>query len=160
MRYTLLSLLFLFSFKSYAAGHDASLDEFLEHYISAYNQYLNAGDNADIAVVSDHFFEPAMQIPPRGAPLVSPTREVLGKNFSFFLGMLKEKGAVKLEWEKIQLVQVGENNAIASNIARVLDENGKVVDRRSSTYSIYKSGDGWKIAMIQSHPVERLPILK
>ncbi len=144
---------------SSAAAEEASLEQFFDQYIHSYADYFAAGEDADISVVMAHFHEPTMMVPPRGSPAVANTRADLSRNFVGFLQMLRGKGTVRLEWERLQLVHLGPNNAIGSNIARALDADGNVVDRRSSVYSIYRTENGWQIAMIQSHAVETVPEL-
>lgn len=154
-------ILFLIASSSIAnAKSQSSLDQFWEHYISSYTTYLNTEVEPDITPIIAHFNEPSMQVPPRGKPRVSPTHEELGKGFTGFLARLKRKGVAKMEWERIQVVRLSDTTAIASNIARALDKDGNVVDRRSSIYSLYRSEDGWKIAMIQSHDPKNVPTLK
>lgn len=156
---TIFALLLLLATTSTAVAKEASLEKFFRDYISSYNDYFEAGENADIDEVMAHFYEPTMQIPPRGNPVVATTRADLSRNFVGFLTMLQAKGTVRLEWERLQLVQLGPDNAIGSNIARALDADGQVVDRRSSVYSIYRTESGWQIAVIQSHAVETVPLL-
>ncbi len=153
------ALLLLVATTSTAAANEVSLEKFFHDYISSYNDYFAAGENADINAVTAHFYEPTMQIPPRGAPRVAITRTDLSRTFAGFLKMLQDKGTVRLEWERLQLVQLGPNNAIGSNIARALNVDGQVVDRRSSVYSIYRTESGWQIAVIQSHAVATVPLL-
>jgi hypothetical protein len=142
------------------ASDQASLDQFFANYISSYTTYLSSDGEPDIANITVHFNEPSMQVPLRGAPRVSTTRAELGTGFTRFLALLKSKGATKLEWDKIQLVSLSDNTAIASNIARVLDKNGNLLEKRSSIYSLYKSPEGWKIAMSQSHDPGQTPVLR
>lgn len=155
----LIALLFLIFATPTMAAAEPSLDAFFQDYISSYNGYFKAGENADINAVTAHFYEPTMQVPPRGNPVISATHADLNRNFTPFLQMLQKKGVVRLEWERKQVVRLGPNNAIASNVARAIDAQGKVVDRRASVYSIYLSDSGWKIALIQSHAVENVPQL-
>ena len=80
--------------------------------------------------------------------------------FTRFLEKLKNKGVTKMEWEKLQVVSLSQNTALASNIARGLDANGNVVERLASIYMLSNSSDGWKIAVIKPISLDNVPVLK
>ena len=154
-----LIVLFLLSLASTSYAQNSELDLFFDQYIGSFNSYLEASDDLDVSTITQHFAEPALQMPLKGAPRLMMKYTDLNKGYARFLSMLKDKGGVKLEWEKKQVVRLSDDKALASNIARILDKNGLVVDRRSSIYTLYKSPIGWKIAIIQSHAVDRVPLL-
>ena len=137
-----------------------SLDDFWPQYISSYTNYLNTKTDPDIKMVLQHFNEPLMQMPSQGEPRVSLKREVLENGFTRFLEKLKNKGVTKMEWEKLQVVSLSQNTALASNIARGLDANGNVVERLASIYMLSNSSDGWKIAVIKPISLDNVPVLK
>lgn len=157
MRNLLITLLLLITPTIYAADSGDSIDQFFKHYLDGYNTYLTTNENPDITLVTQHFHEPALQIPPRGIPTNAANHEELGKGFSFFLNTLKQNNVAKLEWEKIESIHLDDNHVLSSIIVRALDAQGSLVERRSSVYSIFRAPEGWKIAMIQPHPVENAP---
>lgn len=159
MRTLLITLLLLVTPTIYASDSDGSIDQFFKHYLDGYNTYLTTNENPDVALVTQHFYEPTLQVPPQGVPTNAANHEELGKGFTFFLNTLKQNNVIKLEWEKIEYVHLDDNHVISSIIVRALDKQGNLVERRSSVYSIYRAPEGWKIAMIQPHPVENAPIL-
>ncbi len=143
-----------------AVDVEQSAHDFMQEYISTYNTYLNQGVDADISLVTANFAEPMLQVPAQGAPVVARTRADLNVSFGRFLEFLQGKGARTLEWRQLQLVPLGENKAFASGVASIRDGSGAELEQRSSLYSLYKSDRGWKITMLQSHPLQDVPILK
>jgi len=157
MKKLLITILLFISPALYAAEKDASLDAFFADYIASYNVYFAAGDKGDIKAVVGHFNEPAMQIPPSGAPRVAMKNTDLEAGFNYFVKLLAGRGVKRLEYDKLQYVMLTKTNALVSGVAKALDEQGNLVERRSSVYSVFKGEHGWRIASIQSHPVESTP---
>ncbi len=158
MRKYILTLFILVSPASFGQT-DAEIEEFFTDYVTSYAKYFDKKQGGDISIVLDHFADQTLQVPPNVAPRLADGHAVLGKGFSFFLNSLDKKGAAGIRWEKVQYVKLGQNHALASNIANVYNQDGAVIDRRSSVYSLYKYEDGWKIFMIQSISPDQTPFI-
>ncbi len=159
MRKFFISLLILISPTTSAEG-DAGLDTFFESYVGSYAQYFNEETGGDISVIMQYFRPQTLQVPPNAAPRLTPDHGALARGFNYFLNKLQKKGAVGIRWENVQYVKFEESHALASNIANVYDKSGKVIDRVSSVYSLYKGEAGWRIFMIQSIKPEQAPLIK
>jgi len=159
MRNLFISLLIIISPTSYANG-DLEIDAFFDHYVGSYATYFDENTGGDISVIMEHFNPQTLQVPSKAAPRLTKDRDTLAKGFSYFVGMLKKKGAIGVRWENVQYVKLGDSHALASNIANIYDKDNRVIDRRSSVYSLYKGEEGWQIFMIQSIKPEQTPIIK
>ncbi len=146
MRSIFIFVLFTFSSPSWADD----VGSFLNSYVNSYTDYLNSGNKNDVTKVTDHFHTPLLQVPPTSAPFIAKDEEAVVRNFGAFMSRIHKAGVRKIEWEKRNFVLLDESRALASNLARMLDENGKVVRRSAGIYSLYRFEDGWKIIMIQS----------
>jgi len=161
MRIFLLSILILTSPLSYAGSQgsgDASLDDFFQHYINSYGEYMNS-ESPDINSLLAHFHEPLIQLPPNSPPITVKQRSDFAKRLAGFVAMLEGKGAVGLKWETLQVVKLTDTTAFASNIASVLDKQGKTIERRGSLYSLRLTEGKWTIAMAQPLAADTVPTL-
>ena len=125
------------------------LDDFLQSYVGSYTDYLVSGDTKYVGQVTNHFNKPLLQVPGTSTPFVAPDEAAVVKNFTGFMTRIREAGVRKIEWKEVNFTKVGDNKAIASNVARMLDENGKQLRTSAGFYALYRFDDGWKIIMIQ-----------
>jgi ketosteroid isomerase-like protein len=149
----------IFALLSYAGEPKGSPEAFMHSYLDGYEKYLTGGDNADVALVTEHFSEPLVMMPPSGsAPMA--THEDFGPNIKYFLdNALKKKGVVKLKWAKLQMAALSDTQALASGLVNALDKNGNIVEQRASIYLLTKSKDGWAVSVNLPHSPSTVPSL-
>lgn len=141
----------------FAGNPEQSVEDFMQDYLDGYEQYLNGGDNADVATVTDHFSEPLVMMPPQGAVPMA-THADFAPNIKYFLDqVLKTKGVVKLKWAKLQIAILSDTQALVSGLADALDKDGNTVDQRASIYLITKSEKGWEVAVNLPHSPATVP---
>jgi len=158
-----ISLLACLSVSTLASAGDSLTDsarDFMQHYVQSYNNYLAAEEEGDIMAVAKHFNEPAFLVSPGKKPGLVSTNEQLSKGLAFFVGSLKDKGAAKFKWEKLELQKLDKNHVLASGLVQISNDAGEVIDRKSAFYSLYKSELGWKMILNQGHDVENSPSFK
>jgi hypothetical protein len=128
-----------------------SAEAFMQDYLDGYEKYLTGGSDADVTLVTEHFSEPMVMMPPSG-PAPMATHEDFAPNIKYFLdNALKKKGVVKLEWAKLQMTILSDTQALASGLANALDKNGKTVEQRASIYILTKSKKGWVVSVNLPH---------
>jgi hypothetical protein len=167
MRYlSLISTLILtliFTPLSYAGESNHSPKEsaeaFMQDYLNGYEKYLKGGNDADVTLVTEHFSEPMVMMPPSG-PAPMATHEDFAPNIKYFLdNALKKKGVVKLEWARLQMAILSDTQALASGLANALDKNGNTVEQRASIYLLTKSEEGWVVSVNLPHSPSMVPNL-
>ena len=131
-------------------GWAGEVEDFLHSYVNSYTDYLVSGDNKFVPQVTDHFNKPLLQVPGKSEPFVATDEAAVAKNFTGFMSRIRDAGVRKIEWEQTGYAMVGENRAISSNVARMLDDKGEVLRKSAGLYALYRFADGWKIIMIQS----------
>lgn len=158
--FTLFSASLMFAQLVMAKNVDQNATDFMQTYLDGYERYLSAGDNADVAWVTEHFSEPLVMMTPKG-PAPMETREKFAPNIQYFLEQtLRKNGVVKLEWNKLQIVNLSDTQVLASGLANALDKNGETVEQRASIYLLSKSDEGWAVAVNLPHSPDTVPTIK
>jgi len=161
MRHLTLIFTFLFAPVGFADNSNQTAEEFMQSYLDGYEKYLTAGDDADVAWVTEHFSEPAAMVSQSRGLAPMATREVLAPNIKYFLdNVLKTQGVVKLEWEKMQLAKLSDSQILMSGLANALDKAGKTVEQRASIYILTKSKNGWAVSVNLPHSPKSVPTIK
>lgn len=160
MRSFLLLITLSFSQMSFAGNAlTDSARAFMQHYVQSYNNYFDADEEGDIMAVVKHFHDPATLVSPGRAPNILSNLQ-LSKGLANFIGGMKQQGATKMKWHKLEVVQLDKNHALVSGVVHISNANGDVIDRKSAIYSLYKSEEGWSMILNQGHDVENSPSLK
>jgi len=163
MRYlTLISTLIvtlIFAPLSFASEPKQSAEAFMQDYLDGYEKYLIGDNDADVTLVTEHFSEPLVMMPPSG-PVPMATHEDFAPNIKYFLdNVLRKKGVVKLEWAILQMATLSDTQVLASGLANALDKNGKIVEQRASIYLLTKSKDNWAVSVNLPHSPSTVPRL-
>jgi ketosteroid isomerase-like protein len=122
--------------------------QFFAHYLDAYNDF-----DAKAAAVNYH---EKVSITGIGSTLRVNTNQDMQNMLGAFLQQLKEQGAVKFEWETLQVTMLGKNTALASNVAARYKQDGTVLNRAAATFIAFNTEAGWKILSLHLHSPEYL----
>ena len=136
---------------SVQAQSETEIQQLFQNYMAKYNHYIHTGD---LEHEPSLYSEEVMLISERRAPiLVSESN--LYDQIEVFLDGLKERGVVKVQWEKVEIHLLGDNMALASNIAIRYNANDEVVDRVGASYTLHQSDDEWNIIAFAIHEADR-----
>ncbi len=131
------------------------LNHFFDDYLKHYNDYLNNSNNKEtILQAAESYHLPALQIIPNIPLRVINSHLKLAIGTQNFLNKLRTSGVDHMRWEKVDIHQLSEKSAIASNVGIRYKKNGDIFNKAAATFMMYKSEDGWKIAALTLHDVE------
>jgi len=130
---------------------EAQIKQLFTNYMEKYNHYIQTGTlnhtpslySKDVMVISD-------QSAPKMVEELKLYRQV-----ELFLDSLKKRGVSKVNWEKVDIHMLGDNMALASNVAIRHNKQGKVVDRVGASYHLYQQDGEWKIVAFAIHSSDK-----
>lgn len=149
-------MVFLATQMSVSPAHSQSSEEHLNN--DAYQffaHYLNAYNNFDGKAAAAHYHE-KVSVTGIGNILRDNTNQDMQNLLGAFLQRVKAQGVAKFEWETLQVSMLGENTAMASNIAARYKKDGSLHDRAAATFIAQNTEGGWKIFSLHIHSTEHV----
>ncbi|NVJ51551.1 MAG: hypothetical protein HWE13_10610 [Gammaproteobacteria bacterium] len=131
------------------AQNEAAIQELFGHYMAKYNHYLQSGQ---LEHQPSLYHNEVMVISDNSAPTMVTELALYGQ-VEKFLDRLKSRGVTKVNWQKVDIHLLGNNMALASNVAIRYNQAGEVVDRVGASYTLYQLNNQWKIAAFAIHDV-------
>ncbi len=158
---TLIFVISLFCFsnltqaeKQTSENHAKGAHNFFTQYLINLNRLISEPENKDALLESAKDMSyPSILISAKGNQLVANDESFLMKSNTSFAKYLSRQGVDKINWEQISLQPLGEKTFIASNIANLINQQGEIMQRISSTYLIHFRNGQWRIFSRIQHPV-------
>ncbi len=131
--------------------------EFFEHYLDLYNQRFGHPEHSEMfrSEMAKLMYEPLLQVPPKGDPIVHNSRDVFVKNLEGFVTQLEKLGVVRLRYDQMQLHMLTPNKLIANNIGHGLNEAGEVVYKTISIYLLYRVDNEWQLTLLHGYDIDK-----
>ncbi|MEM7277166.1 MAG: hypothetical protein AAF385_03485 [Pseudomonadota bacterium] len=157
---TLLILMLCLTCVDYAKAEPSPQDqatEFFEHYLDLYNQRFGHPENSEMfrSEMAKLMYEPLLQVPPKGSPIVHNSRDAFVKNLEAFVTQLEKLGVVRLRYDQMQLHMLTPNKLIANNIGHGLNEAGEVVYKTISIYLLYRADERWQLTLLHAYDMDK-----
>ena len=157
---TLLFLLLCPTCVDYAVAEsspESQATEFFEHYLDLYNQRFGHPERSDMfrSEMAKLMYEPLLQVPPKGKPIVHDSRDVFVRNLEAFVVQLEKLGVVELKYEQMQLHSLTENKLIANNIGYGFNEAGDIVYKTISIYLLYFTDNQWRLTLLHGYDTNK-----
>ncbi|MGI2259344.1 hypothetical protein [Shewanella sp. GXUN23E] len=120
-------------------------------YMDKYNGYLNQGE---LTVPSDIYLDEFMLMS-NSQPARTSTPAEFVQQAKGFLGNLKQQGVASVGWESVDISILGDNLALASNVALRIKSDGSLFNRIGATYLLKRTDKGWRIAAFAVHRADQ-----
>jgi ketosteroid isomerase-like protein len=112
--------------------------------------YEDAWSRHDARAIAGFYYEPAIRVSPAG-PVVRATRTLQETFFSGLLPGLIEQGFATSAWESLDVQLLDANTAVASGVVVRRRSDGSVFQRQGVTYTLWRTGEDWKIFLSATH---------
>lgn len=133
-----------------AASNPARAQDAFEDVRQTLQAYEQAWSRHDAAAIAAFYFEPAMRVSQSG-PIIRANRTEQETFFAGYLRAIVGRGYEHSEWEMLNGRLLDAHTALASGIAVRYRADGTVLERVGLTYQLWKSGEGWKIFLSETH---------
>ncbi|MEL7449007.1 MAG: hypothetical protein AAFN78_07340 [Pseudomonadota bacterium] len=136
---------------------------FFHTYLGTYNKRLAEpeSEQAFLDELRSLINTPFIMAPPSAnAPFYPESEEMFARGFGGFVKQLERKGAVRMEWQEINVEVLTPNKVLANNIGHAFNASGDVVYETISLYLLHRSDSGWKIAVFSPYDVANKLVFK
>lgn len=134
------------------ADDEAGALAFMNGYIASFKQL-------DVHSTATHFHEPLTVVAGSGVTVFATQAEVAAWYRPLF-ARLAEKGYGRSEWRQLQLRALGNGVVIASASAVRYQVDGSEIETVGATYLLRNTAQGWRIAVLTSHPASAALLLQ
>ncbi len=135
---------------------ESELEQFFDDYLAVYNRRFNNPEGSDIfrQQITALVHDPLLLSPPASKPQAPESMAVFARSFEAFVTQLEQRGVQRLQWHNTQLRVLTPNKVLANNIGHGIDKDGNVAYETISLYLVYRTDDGWKIAMFSPYSLD------
>jgi ketosteroid isomerase-like protein len=117
--------------------------------------YYAASNRDDLTAMVSYYSEPVTFIGGAG-PMSARTHAEAVQYLTEFFARVRGMGAVRTEWTASHIKELSDTLALADIGLVRLTADGREVERLAFAYMLHKGRDGWKIAVLASHPAETI----
>ena len=133
------------------AEQEATIVQVLTDYVNDFNRF-------DSKAIVPYFHQPCMMITRQGLFMLASSMEIEGLLESMQENM-KARGYARSAWAHQHVKLLNDSTAVASNVGVRYKMDGTELERIGATYTLRKTDDGWKIAVLIGHaPDTILPL--
>jgi ketosteroid isomerase-like protein len=123
--------------------------------IQTLREYYAASNKRDLQTMLSYYHEPVTFITARWVA-IRATRADAAPLLVDFFERLRREGVARSDWADSHVKQLSDTLAVASVVVARYRADGQELERErvAWTYLLYRTGDGWKIAVLAGHPAD------
>ena len=124
-----------------------------ESAILMIHDYYMAFSTLQVEAIFPYYHEPSLILSPEGV-FCAPKRTALSNAFQPAMEGLRDLGFLKTEFVLRQVRSLGSATIWVTGLAVRTHQNGQELNRAGVTYTLRKTDDEWKIAVLVTHDAD------